>query len=75
MVNIMDLKSTIPLQPPQPWIPSRAEQMRLNALQLAIQNKDALDKVAEAKAYYKFLSEGDIEQAKYPTAERRWWSL
>lgn len=41
----------------QPWSPTRVDQMRLNALQLAVQTSSSPNKVKLATAYFEFLNQ------------------
>lgn len=63
-----------PQQPQQPWVPSREEMMRLNALQLAVSNQNATDKVATAKEYYKFLAD-EMDKENTEVASKSWFQL
>lgn len=84
LINIkpQPVKPTLPSQPPQPFIPTREEMMRLNSLNFAVQTKGAdtlktSDVLERAKKYYAFLAGEPFEEPEdktYP-ADRRWWQI
>jgi hypothetical protein len=52
--------------PQQPWIASREEAMRLNALNLAVHTKDVVDIIGTAKKYFEYLVDEPHQEPKPP---------